>query len=81
MTAILGYISDDDKSLFLASDGLVIWHSNHGDKPQYDYKKINKFRNFLISFHGEVSFYETFLNYLKKNRKKLNKYSRITKCY
>ena len=65
MTAILGYIGDESEafeiSMFLASDGLVIWHDKNGDKPQTDYKKIYRFKNFLISFNGEVAFYEDFL--------------------
>ena len=53
MTAILGYIADDsvtnEMTMFLASDGLVIWHTEQGDRPQPNYKKIYRFKNFLIS--------------------------------
>jgi hypothetical protein len=65
MTAILGYIADNSKEseikFFLASDGLVVWHNQNGDSPQADYKKIYRFKNFLISFNGEVQFYKDFL--------------------
>jgi hypothetical protein len=70
MTAILGYITDDLRSnllsMFLASDGLVVWHTQQGDVMQTDFKKIHRFRNFLISFNGEVQFYQEFLNSIQQ---------------
>jgi len=70
MTAILGYIADDIESnplsMFLASDGLVVWHNEQGDTPQNDYKKVYRFKNFLISFNGEVQFYHEFLKSIKE---------------
>lgn len=77
MTAILGYISADSKSMFLASDGLVIWHTDQGDNPQNNYKKICKFQNFLISFNGEVEFFQTFLCFLKKINKDISSISEL----
>lgn len=68
MTAILGYIADDNNEsnirTFFASDGRVIWYTASGDMIQDDYKKIKRFGNFLISFNGEVSFFEEFIRIL-----------------
>lgn len=68
MTAILGYIAEDsnesDIRTFFASDGRVTWHTEQGDKIQDDYKKIKRYGSFLISFNGEVSFYEEFIRIL-----------------
>jgi hypothetical protein len=68
MTAIFGYIADSNNEnkirTFLASDGRVKWHTPEGDLIQNDYKKIKRFRNLLISFNGEVSFFEEFIRIL-----------------
>lgn len=69
MTAILGYISsnlDKTPQVLLASDGLVIWHTPTGDQPDRNYQKINRFQQFLISFNGEVLFYQMFLESLRQ---------------
>lgn len=70
MTAIFGYISDNLEpnilSMFLASDGLVVWHGEKGDYSQTDYKKVFRVNNFLIAFNGEVQFYETFLDSIRQ---------------
>lgn len=68
MTAILGYIADDNAvsnfKTFFASDGRVIWHTEYGDVIQNDYRKIRRFGNFLVSFNGEVSFFEELVHIL-----------------
>lgn len=69
MTAILGYISsnlDTNPQVLLASDGLVIWHTSTGNQLERNYQKINRFQQFLISFNGEVLFYEMFLESLRQ---------------
>jgi hypothetical protein len=68
MTIIIGYISqteNDNSSLFLTSDGRVQWHElNH---IQEDYPKIKSHKNLLISFNGDVGYYQDVINTIKKS--------------
>lgn len=80
MTAILGFIAEEHNeiSMFLVSDGLVIWHPKEGnDVAQNEFEKIFRFNNFLISFNGEVSFYQTFLDTLKTLNKSISNISEL----
>jgi hypothetical protein len=79
MTAILGYVSDvpkENKSMFLLSDDLVIWHyTNKPDEKQENYEKIFQFNNLLISFNGEVKLFEVFKKVVKSIPKNIDNIS------